>query len=198
MNRLAVMLGGYCAIAAIVVPAFVRPTPRFVWNASASVPVGLYRAQPAHGVRPGDLVAALPPDATARLMAARGYLPLGLPMLKHVGAVSGQRVCRAGARISIDGRPVAEARTLDHARRLLPVWSGCRTLRADEVFLVNPASADSFDGRYFGPVPVRSITLVLTPFWLPGGAGNAPEAAPGRAQSSTRHARKEHPNDQNW
>ena len=167
MKRFTVLLTGYCAIAAVVVPAFVRPAPRLVWNASASVPIGLYSARPAVGAEVGDLVAAHAPSPIARLMAERGYLPLRVPMLKHVAAVEGQRICRSGVAISIDGKRVAEARLRDRLGRPLPGWNGCRTLRAGEVFLLNSASAESFDGRYFGPVPVRGIVAVLDPLWLP-------------------------------
>jgi conjugative transfer signal peptidase TraF len=177
MKRFTILVAGYCAIGATVAPALVRPAPRLVWNASASVPIGLYAARSPAGVRRGDLVAAYAPAAVARLMATRGYLPLRVPMLKHVAATAGQTVCRFGARVSIDRTPVAEARSHDRIGRLLPVWSGCWTLQEGEVLLLNSASADSFDGRYFGPVSARSITAVLTPLWLPGTAGDGPEAA---------------------
>ncbi|HEY0622312.1 S26 family signal peptidase [Sphingomonas sp.] len=177
MKRFTILVAGYCAIGAVVAPALVRPAPRLVWNASASVPIGLYAARSPAGVRRGDLVAVHAPAAVARLMAERGYLPPGVPMLKHVAATAGQTVCRFGARVSIDGTPVAEARSHDRNGRPLPVWSGCWTLQDGEVLLLNPASASSFDGRYFGPVAARSITAILTPLWLPGTAGEGPEAA---------------------
>jgi conjugative transfer signal peptidase TraF len=169
MKRFGILLTGYCAVAAIVVPAFIRPVPRLVWNASASVPIGLYAARPASSVALGDLVAAHAPAPVAALMAERHYLPLRVPMLKHVMAVAGQTICRVDAVILIDAKPVAQARLHDRMGRPLPRWSGCRTLRAGEVFLLNPASAGSFDGRYFGPVSVRGIVAVLDPLWLPGG-----------------------------
>lgn len=189
MKRLGILLTGYLAIAAVVIPAFVRPVPRRVWNASASVPVGLYSARPAAGLKRGDLVAAHAPAAVALLMAERGYLPSRVPMLKHVAATAGQRVCRAGLVVSIDGDRVAEARPHDRMGRPLPSWSGCRTLRADEVFLLNPESAASFDGRYFGLVPARGIVAVLTPLWLPAGTDSGP---PSPSQAKT----KERSNDQ--
>lgn len=183
MKRFGILLTGYCAIGALIIPAFLRPVPRLVWNASASVPVGLYVARPAGNVKRGDLVAAQAPAPIARLMAARGYLPLRVPMLKHVLGVAGQAVCRSGLVVTIDGARVAEARSHDRAGRPLPSWSGCRTLRSGEVFLLNPASPDSFDGRYFGPVPARGILAVLAPLWLPDGGEAAPASAPPRRKS---------------
>jgi len=182
MKRFTILVTGYCAIGAVVAPALVQHAPRLVWNASASVPIGLYAARSPDGVRSGDLVAAHVPSTVAQLMAERGYLPSRVPMLKHVAATAGQTVCRFGESISIDAKPVARARLRDRVGRPLPSWSGCRTLGAGDVFLLNPASADSFDGRYFGPVPARSITAILTPLWLPGAAGDAPEVARTRGQ----------------
>jgi conjugative transfer signal peptidase TraF len=178
MKRFGILLTGYCAIGALVIPAFIRPVPRLVWNASASIPVGLYAARPAVSVKRGDLVAAHAPAPVANLMAARGYLPLRVPMLKHVMGVAGQTICRSGMTVSIDGARVAAARLHDRMGRPLPSWSGCRTLRPGEVFLLNPASPDSFDGRYFGAVPARGIVAVLAPLWLPGSSAAAPASAP--------------------
>jgi conjugative transfer signal peptidase TraF len=174
MTRFLILLTGYCALGALVAPALVRPSPRLVWNMSASVPVGLYRALPANDARRGDLVAALPPAPLARLMAERRYLPLDVPMLKHVAAMTGDTVCRFGMRISVGGKLVAEARLRDRAGRALPTWRGCVKLRADQVFLLNPGSADSFDGRYFGAISRRAVVARLDPLWLPGGTATGP------------------------
>jgi type IV secretory pathway protease TraF len=51
---------------------------------------------------------------------------------------------------------------------LLPAWKGCRTLRAGEVFLLNPNIPDSFDGRYFGPLSAAAITARAEPLWIIG------------------------------
>jgi type IV secretory pathway protease TraF len=76
----------------------------------------------------------------------------------------------------VDGTVVAQARLTDRSGRSLPRWSGCRTLRSGELFLLNPASADSFDGRYFGAISARAIVAVLKPLWLPGSP--SPEPTP--------------------
>lgn len=140
--------------------AWHHPSPRLIWNASASAPLGLYRIVSvvmAKGApAPGELVAIQPPPALASYLDARRYLAAGVPMLKHVVAAPGSRFCRRGLRITIDGKRVALARKRDSQGRPLPVWHGCRTLRADELFLLNPA-ADSMDGRYFGPLPAAGL-----------------------------------------
>jgi conjugative transfer signal peptidase TraF len=137
--------------------AVTDPLPCVVWNASASAPIGLYRIQPDSDPPLGTLVAVAPPQHLGRWMAARGYLGENVPLLKHVAAKSGQRVCRRGFIVSVESRPVAVALQHDRAGRPLPVWRGCRTLGADELFLLNPAHPDSLDGRYFGPLPASAV-----------------------------------------
>ncbi|WP_346907165.1 S26 family signal peptidase [uncultured Roseibium sp.] len=139
--------------------------PRLIWNASASVPVGLYYAQPVGRLKVGDLIVAMPHKALADFLSKREYLPRGVPLIKHVLALPGANVCRKGATIFVGDRLIAQARERDSLGRSLPHWQGCRTLGEGEIFLMNPDAPDSFDGRYFGPLPVSAISAKLTPVW---------------------------------
>ena len=76
--------------------------PLYVWNASASVPVGLYRLQSTGERYITELVAVLPPEPLAIFLADGGYLPRSVPMLKRVLALPGQAVCRKGLTVMID------------------------------------------------------------------------------------------------
>jgi conjugative transfer signal peptidase TraF len=165
MTRFGYVMTSYFASMATIVTAFVHPAPRLIWNASASVPIGLYSLRRGAPSRVGDLVAVQPPAALSDYMARRHYLPLGLPMLKHVAARSGQRVCRVGDRVSVDGNVVGRALDHDRRGRTLPGWRGCLRLAAGQVFVMNAKVPDSFDGRYFGVLPASTITGRLTPIW---------------------------------
>ena len=113
----------------------------------------------------GDLVlAALPSDAR-RLAADRGYLPVGVPLVKRLAAVSGDAVCSVGDAVFVNGRHVAARRNHDASGRQLPRWTGCRVLATDEVFLLMAGVSRSFDGRYFGPVRRARIIGRLVPLW---------------------------------
>jgi len=158
--NLAAFLLAITAVSATASMLLIEPTPRLLWNASASVPPGLYLIRPARQPGAGDMVAIMPPPALARWMAERHYLPLHVPLLKKVGALPGQHVCRNGTRIHVDLRQVALALEHDRNGRQLPIWQGCRTVRNGEIFLLNAASTDSLDGRYFGPI--RSVGLLGT------------------------------------
>jgi conjugative transfer signal peptidase TraF len=139
-----------------------RP-PWLVWNASASVPIGLYAVDTIIDAHTGDLVVVRPPEPLARFLADGGYLPRGVPLLKHVAALAGQSVGRS---VTVDAIEMGDARERDGRSRSLPVWQGCRVIATGDVFLMNPQSADSLDGRYFGPLPAASIVGRAIPLWV--------------------------------
>ena len=143
-----------------------EPVPKLLWNVTASVPTGLYRLRSIEGLHVGDIVAVRLPIATARFLAQRGSLPLGVPLLKPVAAVGGQTVCRTGLRITIDGATVAVAKTADDRGRPLPVWQGCQRLSVGQVFVMNPAVPTSLDSRYFGALPLSSVLGSADPLWV--------------------------------
>lgn len=140
-------------------------TPRYIWNASNSVPIGLYRVQLVMRLTVTELVAVQPPDLLAAFLDLNGYLPIGVPMLKRVLALSGQTVCRTGLTITVDGIDVGDARERDGRGRPLPSWSGCRVIADGDVFVMNWQSEDSLDGRYFGPLPTSAVIGRAVPVW---------------------------------
>ncbi|MFC3784106.1 conjugative transfer signal peptidase TraF [Sphingopyxis italica] len=136
--------------------AWLKPAPRYIWNASASAPTGLYRVDGGAPPRLGDFVALDPPPALGTFLAQRGYLPRDVPLLKRVAGLPGALVCRSGVFVTVNGVAVARALARDRANRQLPVWTGCRIVGRGELFLVN-AARDSLDGRYFGPVSAAGL-----------------------------------------
>jgi conjugative transfer signal peptidase TraF len=136
-----------------------------MWNASDSVPVGLYRLQPVGELSVTDLVAVEALEPLATFLADGGYLPRGVPMLKRVLALPGQMVCRNARTIAVDEIAMGEARDRDSRGRSLPVWEGCRVVAEDELFLMNWQSASSFDGRYFGVTPRSAVIGRATSVW---------------------------------
>ena len=164
MKRRTVVLAG--GIAAATLATLAVPVSRYaVWNASASVPTGLYAIRGKASLHVGERVAIEPPPELRRLLATRGYLPAGVPLLKRIAAVSGQRVCRFGHGVTIDGDFAGVARSRDRLGRPLPAWFGCRMLRTGELFVMNPAAPDSFDGRYFGVLRLADVIGRATPVW---------------------------------
>jgi conjugative transfer signal peptidase TraF len=140
--------------------------PFYMWNASASVPVGLYRLESIDERYVSELVAVMPPEPLATFLADGNYLPRGIPLLKHVLALPGQTVCRDGLTVTVDRVATGVARERDGRGRLLPVWQGCRVVAPGELFLMNWQSADSLDGRYFGPIPASAVIGRAHPVWI--------------------------------
>jgi conjugative transfer signal peptidase TraF len=140
-------------------------TPHYIWNASMSVPIGLYRVQPATALAATELVAVQPPDLLAAFLDLNGYLPIGVPMLKRVLALPRQTVCRNGLSIAVDGIDVGRARERDGRGRPLPVWHGCQIIADGDVFVMNWQSEDSLDSRYFGPLPASAVIGRAVPVW---------------------------------
>ena len=153
------------ASGAVVLPSVASPPPQIIWNATASVPIGLYRVQPEPVPKVSDIVVVRSPETLAWFLSDGGYLPRGVPLLKHIAALGGQRVCRRGTAISIDGVTVGQALGDDRRGRPLPVWQGCTVLAADQVFLFNADRPDSLDGRYFGPLSRTTIVGRAQPIW---------------------------------
>jgi len=74
--------------------------------------------------------------------------------------------------ITVDGERALDR---DSRGRVLPTWNGCRVLAVGEVFLMNWQSEDSFDGRYFGPLPASTIVGRADPLWTRGRIERAPD-----------------------
>ncbi|MGY4168149.1 S26 family signal peptidase [Bradyrhizobium sp. USDA 4529] len=164
-RRMMTLTTTFGVAAALVGTIALEPLPLYIWNASTSVPTGLYRLRPATGFQVTELVAVQPPEPLATFLDLNGYLPIGVPMLKRVLALPGQTVCRSGLTISVDDITVGEARDRDGRGRPLPKWQGCRVVGKDELFLMNWQCSDSLDGRYFGFIPASAVIGRAFPVW---------------------------------
>jgi conjugative transfer signal peptidase TraF len=165
MTRSATLITISIAIVAQAFSMCMKPEPRLLWNASASVPIGLYNVEPVDQLAVTNLVVAMPPSSLATFLAERGYAPLGVPLIKRIVALREQSVCRNELVISVDGIAMGMAFAHDRQGRPLPVWQGCQVIAQDEVFLMNWDESASFDGRYFGPISLRAIIGRAKPLW---------------------------------
>lgn len=181
MTRYAIVFATALAAAGALFPALVTMPRMLVWNASASVPIGLYRIDRGAGYSTSELIAVESPEPLAAFLAGRGYLPKGVLLLKRILAVPGQTVCRNRLTISVEGIEVGVALERDRAGRDLPTWEGCRRIPAGAVFLMNRQVPDSLDGRYFGLVSTNQIIGRAIPLWTDEqGGGRFPWRVPAR------------------
>lgn len=165
-RRVLVILAVVLFFATLLVTVItLKPIPLLIWNASDSVPIGLYWVRK-RDPEIGDIAVISPPDWVRLYASSRGYLPDDVWLLKPVFATSGSIVCRFGPHVLVDGKRVAGAKILDSRKRVLPVWKGCRTLKSEEIFvLAKPRS--SFDSRYFGPISRSQVAGTAIPVFVP-------------------------------
>ncbi len=145
---------GLASVVALALPV-AAGSAQLVWNVTPSAPAGLYRIVREAWSR-GDRMAVLPGEALGADLDRRGVLAKGRLLIKRVAAVGGDRICRQGADVSINGEPAAKARDVESQGAPLPAWQGCITLEDGQVFLLGD-TAGSYDGRYFGVTPKADI-----------------------------------------
>jgi conjugative transfer signal peptidase TraF len=138
------------------------PIPRLIYNKSNSAPVGWYHLDPNTHYYLGSKVAAFAPEHARELASERGYLPMHIPLLKTIWAVSGDQFCvrdgtlfvGTGLRVSIDKK--------DQMGRAMPQLEGCHLLGKAEFLLLSTDVQASWDSRYFGPVSRENIIGKVT------------------------------------
>ena len=158
------LLTAVLATTSIVLVSICPPHKHLVLNLTASMPRGLYLLRSNGEPQAGDLVVLRLPPRAAEIAVARAYLRSNQPALKRVAAATGDRVCRFGSGVSINGEHVAIARSSDRAHQPLPSWTGCHRLRTHELIVLG-AAAGSFDSRYFGAVERSAVIGIVEPIW---------------------------------
>ncbi|WP_432475215.1 S26 family signal peptidase [Brucella anthropi] len=165
MSRRRILAVTMLAVIGIAATSVADMPTKIIWNATASAPVGFYTIEPADRIEVPELVAIMPPEPLAGFMVGRGYVGRGVPLLKRVVGLPGQRVCRNGRAITVDGVDMGDALDRDRIGRALPVWQHCRVIADGQLFLMNWDVPDSLDGRYFGPFPASSVIGRALPLW---------------------------------
>ena len=116
------------------------------------------------GPERGETVVVRPSPTIENLLSTHRLLPPGVPLLKRVIALGGDRICRSEGVIFVNGETLAETLDRDAEGRLLPEWNQFFTLFPGQFFLLQPHPY-SFDSRYFGPVSECQIIGVTHPLW---------------------------------
>jgi conjugative transfer signal peptidase TraF len=155
----------FIALSAMTFALLGNPSHKVIYNASSSVPRGWYGSRPIRSLSVGMLVLVRLPQAAQQMAERRHYLPADAPVLKHIAALPGTKVCEQRGAVTVNGELMARALSHDASGRVLKPWSGCRELAETEFFLLNSLNRASFDSRYFGPVQRSQVIGAAFPIW---------------------------------
>ena len=145
------------AVAALVVAGTAFAASRLTRNYTPSLPIGVYRLRPDLPVAKGEIVDLAIPSGARPLIVGR-YLPAGFRLLKRVVAIEGDVVCLTGGWYRVNGSAISPVAPFDSIGRPLPAFSFCGPVPPGMAFVATPVPS-SLDSRYFGPVPVRALTV---------------------------------------
>lgn len=160
--------GGLLALASIAV----IKQAGFRVNTSPSIPLGIYRTTTSP-LSVGSYVLLCPENKEPFITAQKrdyigaGYCPGGLGyMFKRVAALPNDIITTTANGMYINGKLYPDSKPFHHdaLNRMLPIWHAHQTrLKAGEVVLMTQGDKNSFDARYFGPLPKQQIVSVVRP-----------------------------------
>jgi type IV secretory pathway protease TraF len=117
-----------------------------------------------HGnLKRGETILMRCPKGFEKYLYGRKWLPEGWPLFKTVGAVPGDTFCVSRELFTVQGKTVGPVYQTDREGLPLPVLRGCRAVRENHFLPVATGLKSSFDGRYFGTVPVSLIIGTARP-----------------------------------
>ena len=141
-------------------------------NTSPSIPLGIYRTTTSP-LSVGSYVLICPENKEPFITAQKrdyigaGYCPGGLGyMFKRVAALPNDIITTTANGMYINGKLYPDSKPFHHdvLNRMLPIWHAHQTrLKAGEVVLMTQGDKNSFDARYFGPLPQQQIVSVVQP-----------------------------------
>lgn len=137
-------------------------------NLTSSEPMGLYRITSTATIQRSQMVSICLEDAEyIQLARERGYLLAGScesglrPLLKHVAGLPGDVVETGGVLLAINGSVLLNTARRTSDSRGRPVPSRLKDGIIPPVMaLILASDNNSFDGRYFGLVPIKKLQPV--------------------------------------
>lgn len=153
--RIIIVIAIFSFLAGLVLAA--RNVPCYL-NLSDSEPWGIYRLTPFDGhLFIGELVIMEVPVPARPYVYGRGWLPEDGLLLKSIGAMPGDQVMIASDGIRINQQYFGPVFKQDSQGKPLPELRGSFRIQPGYFLPLATAIPNSFDGRYFGPVPLRMI-----------------------------------------
>lgn len=131
--------------------------PKFYLNVSSSMPKGIYKVIPCKEFKKGDFVIFDVPKIAQPYIYGRKWLPNNWPLIKTVGALPNDQVVITEKSIFINNQYIGKIFEKDHQGKPLPILRGSFKIPDNNWLPIATYIQNSFDGRYFGPIPFNLI-----------------------------------------
>ena len=130
--------------------------PLIIYNATDSLPHGIYRVIKQENYDRGDLIVFPVPEQVRSLVIERGWLKPDSYLIKPVAAKTGDNMRITFGQVFINGMSFGVTKIQDRQGLPLPSFVLYDTLSPGKIAVLQ-RSDDSFDSRYFGPIDERDI-----------------------------------------
>ncbi len=177
MNNAKKLLVVFGFIAAMVVLIHVAKEAGIGVNTSGSAPVGIWHKQKLDRIERGALIAFCPPanPIIKTLVSMRPTLRGScegngsIEFIKPVGALPGDMVTlRKNGNVLVNGVEIPNTK----ASPEIAFPAGEYRVNPNEVWTFSTYDQDSYDSRYFGPVPISRIKGEAKPILVSGDTSN--------------------------
>jgi len=139
---------------AAVCSVFARPL--IIYNATDSLPHGIYRVIKQQTYERGDLIVFPVPEQVRSLVIERGWLKPESYLIKLVAAKTGEDMWITCGQVFVNGKPFGTVKKQDRQGLPLPSLVFNDALSPGKIAVLQ-RSDDSFDSRYFGMIDERDI-----------------------------------------
>lgn len=142
----------------LIVMGYISLPKLFSVNMTASMPLGIYWLEEPKEIRRGDIIIFDADDDVMSIVVERGWLKPDMHFIKYVYGVSGDIYSIRNGRYIVNGEDKGAVQKYDSKSRALPSF-----LREGEYavpdgyVLVGTPVVNSFDSRYYGPVPLSKV-----------------------------------------
>ena len=127
--------------------------------------MGLYRLYPPVELQKGDLIVFEIPKE-AEIMFQRGYVKNIDTLMKKVAAFSGDEIRIENNEVIIGSKNWGKIYYRDNLNRELKKLGKEQMRPSENEILVLSDVDKSFDGRYYGPIPIKSIKNKAKPVFI--------------------------------